>query len=546
MKKYLILTILLVVATKPVICQTTNDTVIEKNVEIFRSYLQKLNTDYLYKLNYTKLVHNGIDAMNKSLDPFTVFSDEEEVLARRNAWRGYLFSGIGAQVTVRDSLVTILGFYKNSPAQKAGIRIGDRIIQVDSTQTEGLSLTNVIGLLKGDEGTNVVVKVDRPGVGDVDIPVVRGKIISPSVNYYGMINDTVGYIKCSKFLENSYDSMRTALLSLKKNEKFSCLILDMRDNLGGLAQDAVNTANLFLPQGKLICSLKSENDSNSNYNYYALYEPVDTSIKIVALSSAGSASATELMLGAFQDYDRAVIIGQRTYGKGLVQGTRQLVNNTELYLTAAKYYTPSGRCIQELDYSHQYLDGQVSKINEMKVYYTSHQRPVNSSNGIEPDIKTDLPEPLPETVQILSDNNLISDYATFYRNTHNSYPEIGSFSLSKEDMDKFMKDAKKEISKYDTPEELALGTIETSLKKNGSEKSCKGEISRMKKKLMKAKRSELLKNREVIKSLLEKEILVRYYSYEGRMQYSFSHDAEIKKALEIFKDGYEDILNPVK
>jgi carboxyl-terminal processing protease len=518
--------------------------VIEKNAEIFRSYLQTLGSNYVDKINTTILMHKGIDAMNHSLDPYTVFRNEEEIKAHNNAWKGYLFSGIGVGIAERDSLATIISLYEGDPAHLAGVRIGDRVITVDGINVRGLPFSDVIKKIKGEEETNVTITFDRPGVGKVNIPIVRKAIIARSVNYYDMINDSVGYIDISQFLINSYDSLVYAFNTLKKNNKFKYLVLDMRGNAGGLVQDAVNTVNMFLPKGKLVCDLKSENDKGGNYNYTTLYEPIDTNIKIVALTSNFTVSAGEIMLGALQDYDRAVLIGQRTYGKGYVQGTRPLAHNTELYVTAARYFTPSGRCIQEIDYTHKYLDGKVNKINDSinPVFFTKHHRKVVASDGIEPDVYLPTPSQLPEVVSLLISNNVLGDYATIYRNAHTNYPDMATFYLSKKDFTEFMKIANKKMLNINTQIESEMRKLDSLFKKDSFQPLFKKKINKIKRELTRGKLSELQKNEDLIKSLLEKEILIRYYNYKANIHYIFYYSPEIKEAIEIFKNKYDSIL----
>jgi len=541
MRKILLLILLIMLMNSGF---SQNDSVVNTNIEIFSSYLKKLNSDYVDKINITKLVHKGIDAMNQSLDPFTVFSDEEEVKARRNGWKGYMFSGIGAGVAPLDSCVIITELYRDCPAQLAGLRIGDRIIEINSYPVTGKTLGEVVSLLKGEDGSGIVIKVSRPGVGNLLFALIRKKIIARSVNYYGMINDSIGYIKCSQFLENSYDSMRVALASLEKNKKFSCLIFDLRDNTGGLAQDAVNTVNLFLPKGKLVCSLKSTNNPESKYDYITQYDPVDTNVRIVVLSSGITVSAGEIVCAALQDYDRAVIIGQRTYGKGYVQGTRQLANNTELYLTAARYYTPSGRCIQEIDYTHKYLDGTVGKLKDSSVYYTKNHRKVEASAGVSPDVKLDLAAAWPESVSMLVSNSVIRDFAVSYRNTHETYPDFATFKLSENDYNNFYKTALKKIITLNNSSEAEIVNFESLLQKDSINRECIKEINKLKAKIKKQKIAELKNNTPLLKSLLEREILICYYNSEGQMKYTFYYSTEVQKAIEIFKNNYQKILNP--
>lgn len=524
--------------------QTDSAEVIEKNTEIFGSYLKILASDYVDRISTTPLLHKGIDAINQALDPYTAFFDEQETKDRYKAWEGYLFSGIGVSIYERDSLVTISELYKNCPAEIAGLRAGDQITALDSVSMKGVPFAEVVKKIKGAENTAVLITVKRPGVGNIDIPVVRKNIISKSVTWYGMINDSIGYIRCSQFLINSYDSMLAALNSLRNNSRFNYLILDLRDNTGGLVQDAVNTANLFLPKGKLICDLKSDNHKETDYNYTTLYEPVDTTLKIVALSSNVTVSAGEILLGALQDYDRAVIIGQRTFGKGYVQGTRNLAHGCQLYVTGARYYTPSGRCIQELDYTHKYLDGKVNKINDSvkPVFYTRNKRKVNACGGIEPDVKSEPPAGLPEAVSLLNNNFITGDFATLYRNTHEQLPDIASFSLPQKDWNYFFNTAVNKLPSLVSVKESEINNFETSLEKDGACKHCRNEINKIKRKLKKEKLAGLRKNADILKALLEKEILIRYYNFDAIIKYSFFHSPEIEKAIEIFRNGYYDIL----
>lgn len=521
--------------------QIDSAAIIERNADIFRSYLTTLGNYYVDRINTTLLLHKGIDAINQSLDPYTVFSDEKEIEARNKAWRGYLFSGIGVSLVERDSLATITDVYYKCPAHLAGVRTGDRILAVDSTNVRGMPFGEVVKKIKGESGTTVHITFDRPGVGKINISIIRQEIISKSVNYYGMLNDSAGYIKCSQFLEHSYDSMRYALAELKKNVKFSYLILDLRDNIGGLVQDAVNTVNLFIPKGKLVCDLKSTNYKEDDYNYTTLYDPLDTIVKIIALTSNVTVSAGEIVVGALQDYDRAVIIGQRTYGKGYVQGTKDLVHNTQLYLTCKRYYTPSGRCLQELDYTHKYKDGTVDKLNDSikKTFFTKNGRKVLSAGGVEPDVRLSRTADLSEIVQLIVNNYVFSDYATMYRNTHDAYPEMETFTLPDNEFNDFLNMATQKLETLSTSAENELKKLEDLFK--GNNKKIK-HIEEIKKQIQKEKRTEIKQNKDVLKKLLEKEILVRYYNDDAKMFYVFKNDAEVKKALAIFANKYNFIL----
>jgi carboxyl-terminal processing protease len=280
------------------------------------------------------------------------------------------------------------------------------------------------------------------------------------------------------------------------------------------------------------------------YDYITQYDPVDTNVRIVVLSSSITVSAGEIVCAALQDYDRAVIIGQRTYGKGYVQGTRQLAHNTELYLTAARYYTPSGRCIQEIDYTHKYLDGKLGKLNDETVYYTMNHRKVAASGGVNPDVILDLQTVYPEVISMLTANNVIKDYAVIYRNTHDTYPDMATFKLSKNDFNDFYKIASEKILTLNNLAETETANLELLLKKDSLDNTCKKEIFKLRKKIIKQKIADLKKSTSQLKTLLEKEILLCYYNTEGQMKYTFYHSDEVKKAIEIFQNNYQILLNP--
>ncbi len=525
--------------------QTDTNTSIQKNIEVFESYFKALNNSYVDKINPERLLRIGIDAIDQSLDPFTVFLTEEDVKSKNNAWKGFLFTGIGVGLYQRDSGLCITEIYEAYPAQKADLRIGDLIVKADTFILKNLNFAESVSHIKGEEGSRLQLEIIRPGIGKIRKTVERKKIISPSVPYYGMINDSVGYIKCTQFLENAYDSMRFAFSFLKKQYKLSGLVLDFRDNMGGLVQEAINTANLFLPKGKLICDLKSENNQAANYSYTSLYEPMDTLIPIVVLSNANSISAAEIVLGAFQDYDRAVIIGQKSWGKGYVQGTQFLAQNTQLYVTSARYYTPSGRCIQELDYSHKYIDNMVNKYSDTlkKEFYTQNHRMVFNLGGILPDIVFEN-VPAQPIIQSVSSGNWIRDFASFYRNTHDYLLDIKTWSLSEKEYSAFEKELYKDVEHIITPTDIDLKIIEEH--QNESQfTNLTSELKSLHNKLQRAKIKAIKKVKTELRILIESEIVRCYFPLKYQMQYNFDHSTLIKEALQVLSNRkkYNLLLN---
>jgi len=491
-------------------------------------------------------MHAGINAFCKLLDPYNVYSDSTEIAVRKNAWKGILYSGTGINIILRDSMVVITGLTDGGPAQKGGLRIGDKLISAGGVNLKGKSLAEVTGLLRGQEGSQLRLIADRPWQEMIEFNLTREKIMAKSVSWYGMMDDSTGYIRCEQFLENSYDTLLSAFRYLKKNKSFKRLILDFRDNIGGLVQDAVNAANIFLPKGKVICRLISENNAGANYNYTTLYEPVDTIIPVVILANQNTISAGEIFISAMQDYDRAVIIGQRTYGKGYVQGTHSLAHGAQLYVTSARYFAPSGRCLQSTDLTHHYIDGKVNGINDSlkKMFFTQNHRPVYNYGGIEPDIIVDRVNMNSELVNTLFSNFIIADFSTFFRNTHAPPPNLNNFLLSEAGFNDFMSFAKQKLM----PIRLNTENTLVALMKE-AELSCSKSLYRqLKKALKKAAKNKygLLKNsKNELIPLLEKEIITRYFNYSGEIRYSFLYDPYLLKAGFILNDKslYHKLLN---
>jgi carboxyl-terminal processing protease len=409
---------------------SSDDFKLVKSLEIYYSLFRELNLFYVDETNPEKLVENSIDGMLKELDPYTTYIPESEG-ENFNFMTTGEYGGIGSLIRRNGDYAIIAEPYENFPAARAGLRAGDTILTIDGVSMKNLEISQISEKLKGTPNTTVTLSIRRYGnPKPLDISLVREKITISNVPYYGMLNDHIGYIRLSNFTTGAAQETKSALLDLKKNPSLDAVVLDLRGNPGGLLIEAVDVANLFVPQGHEIVSTRGR-VKQWDQQYNTRFMPVDTSIFLAVLVSRGSASASEIVAGSLQDLDRAVIVGQRTFGKGLVQTTRELSYNTRLKVTTAKYYIPSGRCIQALDYSKRNEDGSVGTIPDSLIseYQTLHGRKVYDGGGIEPDFTTD-PEILSQIAIALLTKNLIFDYATVYAARHDSIPPVDVFVIS--------------------------------------------------------------------------------------------------------------------
>ncbi|MDD4425647.1 MAG: S41 family peptidase, partial [Mariniphaga sp.] len=390
---------------------------IAKNLEIYYSLFRELNMFYVDDVNPNKLVKTSIDEMLQSLDPYTNFISEDQIEDFRFMTTGE-YAGIGALIGYQNGKIVISEPYEGFPAQKFGLKAGDLILEVEGKPTENMNTEDVSNLLRGPANKPVKIKIQRPGnTNPFEVDVVREKIVIDAVPYYGMVDDQVAYIRLSNFTANCNEEVKKAFLELKNNDP-DALILDMRSNPGGLLQEAVEIVNLFVPKGSEIVSTKGKVKQWDKV-YTATSAPIDTSIRITVLTNRGSASASEIVAGAIQDLDRGLVMGERTFGKGLVQTTRDLSYNTKLKVTTAKYYIPSGRCIQALDYSHRNEDGSVGYVPDSLIteFLTKKGRKVYDGGGIVPDIVVE-PEQLSKLSISMITKFLIFDFATrfYYQN----------------------------------------------------------------------------------------------------------------------------------
>jgi carboxyl-terminal processing protease len=509
---------------------------ISKNLQIMSSVVHEVNTYYVDDVEPSKLLRTGIDAMLKSLDPYTDFYSESEIEDYRFMTTGQ-YGGVGATISKKGDEVMIAEPYEGWPAQKADLRAGDVLVEVDGKQIKGKSTDDVSKLLKGSPNTELKVVIKRQGVdGLITKTLTRQEIKVKNVPYYGMINDKVGYIKYSGFRQNSADEVRTALKSLETDHHIEGLVFDLRGNPGGLLDEAIKTVNVFVDKGQLVVFTKGKMEE-WNHQYSTEGEPVDTRIPVVVLVDGGSASAAEIVSGSLQDLDRAIVVGANSYGKGLVQTTRPLPYNTQMKITTSKYYIPSGRCIQKIDYARKDEEGNAYHLPDSlkRAFKTKDGRVVYDGTGIKPDVA--LPrKKYADVIVSLSQKQLLFDYATLYRSKHESIPPANQFHLSDADFSDFLAFLKDKEYEYNTKTEETLKNLEKTSKDDKYYAALEADFKDMETKLKADKREDVNKYKDDIKQILEGEIASRYYYEAGRIQSSFGHDQDVQEALKLIND----------
>jgi len=509
---------------------------ISKNLEVFASLYKEVNINYVDDINSAKLIKTGADAMLDGLDPYTEFVPESEIEDYKLHYVSTQYGGIGASIFSRNNKVYILGVFEGFPAQKADIRTGDQVMKINDIVLDGKNSDQVSALLKGSKGAVVKLLMKR---GNEDKPVekdlVRDEIKQPNVSYYGMVAGNMGYIKLDKFLENSAQEVTDALVALKKNNP-NGIILDLRSNGGGILQEAVKIVNLFVQKDVEVVSQKGK-IRDKNFTYKTVADPLAPDLPLVVLVNPRSASASEIVAGSLQDLDRAVIIGQRSYGKGLVQQTFPLAYNSLVKITIAKYYVPSGRCIQELDYTHRKDDGSVVKVADslMHEFKTRNGRSVYDGSGIYPDIFI-KPEHFANITQTLVGKLYLFDYATKYRETHSKLGDPKTFALSDGEYDDFVKYLSDKNYTYNTASEKVLTALKTETTKEKQFDQIQTEYDILKTKLLNNKKNDLQLHKAEIKQALEIEIASRYYFDKGRYEANFKYDNELAQAVKTMQD----------
>jgi len=517
---------------------------IAKNLDIYYTLFRELNLYYVDDTKPSDLIKKSIDAMLNSLDPYTVYIPESQMEDYRFMTTGQ-YGGIGSLIRKDGDYIVITEPYEGFPAQKNDIRAGDVILEIEEQSIKGKSTSDVSEMLKGQPKTIVKLKLKRHGTTvPIEKNIEREEIKIPAVSYYTVINDSVGYINLSYFTVSAYMEVKKVLIELKEKHGITSIIVDLRGNPGGLLIEAVNITNLFVPKSEIIVSTKGK-VKDWDKDYVAVMPPVDTQIPIVLLVNSGSASASEIIAGAVQDLDRGVVIGQRTFGKGLVQTTRPLSYNAKLKITTAKYYTPSGRCIQALDYTHRNSDGSVGKIPDSLIteFKTKNGRSVYDGGGITPDITLEL-EQLSNLSSSLFEKNLIFDFATEYSSKHFTIPAVSEFAITDEIYNELLVFLNSKDFDYTTQSEEELKKLTESAKKEKYYELVKNEIELLKTKLAHDKNKDLQVFKVEIKQLLFEEIISRYYFQKGRLQALLKDNPAINKAIAVLKDKtlYNSIL----
>jgi carboxyl-terminal processing protease len=516
---------------------------IAKNLDIFASVYKEVNTFYVDDVNPNKLMRTGIDAMLQSLDPYTNYIPEDLVEDYRTMNTGQ-YGGIGAMTRDFDNRTFVSMVIEGFPAYQNGLKVGDEVIAINGVDLTVLTREESNQLMKGQIGTQVELKVSRYGLSEpITLNFTRAKIKVSNVPFNGMVSNDIGYVKLSDFTPDAGREVKNAVIKLIE-EGAKGIIIDLRDNPGGLLIESVNVSNVFLPKGKEVVSTKGKIAEN-NFSYKTQNSPTNTEIPVAVLINSGSASASEIVAGTLQDYDRGVVIGQRSFGKGLVQVSRPLSYNSQLKVTTAKYYTPSGRCIQALDYSQRREDGSVYYVpdslkNEFK---TKNGRSVFDGGGVEPDIKLES-KVVAEVSIALYRQRLLFDYANIYAFNRESIPPAREFSLTDEEYNHFVKWAKSQRYEYQTETEKLIEQLQANAKDDNYYESLKNQFDVLANKIHEYKKNDLILNKEEIKALLEDEIASRYYLEKGAVETNLKYDTEVKEAIALLRDlpRYNKIL----
>ncbi|MBQ2376416.1 MAG: S41 family peptidase [Bacteroidales bacterium] len=504
-----------------------------KAIETFGSVFKSLHSNYVDELNSGDLVKTAIDAMLAKLDPYTNFYPESEMEEVKLQYLGQ-YGGIGALIHYKNGIVYISEPYEGLPAYKAGVKAGDAILSIDGESAKGKTSNQVSEKLRGQAGTEIELELERDGK-IIKKTFRREDIQLPNVPYFGMIDSVVGYIKLNEFTKEAAKHVQEAFENLKR-QNMQYLIFDLRGNGGGLLQEAVNIVNLFVDKGQVVVSTKAKT-VEKNSVFKTTKKAIDTKIPIVVLIDGTSASASEIVSGSLQDFDRAVIMGQCSFGKGLVQNILPLIYNSQIKVTVSKYYIPSGRCIQAIDYSHRDKDGNANKIPDSlrTAFKTKGGRTVYDGLGIEPDITIE-PEYASNIAIALISKFLCFDYATKFVKENPNIASAKDFEITDEIYNDFIEFLKDKDYNYTTTSEKILDDLITSAKKEKLGENTLKEIELIKTQIAEDKKEDLIKYKEDIKEILLSEIVVRYYNQKGRIEALLKHDNEVKEATKLLYD----------
>ena len=518
-----------------------------RRISVFNAIVKDLNMFYVDSIMPDKMINKGIQAMLSNLDPYTVYYPEEESEELKMMTTGK-YAGVGSTIQFhkKKNTTVMTNPYVGMPAYEAGIRAGDEIVSIDGKSVKGMSVDSVSDMLRGDAGTRLTVIIKRPGTkNNLEFKLQRKSIAMPAITYYGLQNGNVGFIALESFTEGCAKEMRHTVVDLKKQGAES-FVIDLRSNGGGLLEEAIDIVGLFIPKDKVVVTTKGK-IAQSNESFKTEREPIDTISPIVVLVDGYTASASEIVAGALQDFDRAVIVGSRTFGKGLVQSTRPLPDGGYLKLTTAKYYIPSGRCVQALDYSHVIDDGKSTRIPDSltNVFYTAAGREVRDGGGIRPDAEP-KPEETTTLLYYLATEMAIFDYATEFKLKNETIAPAEEFTISDEEYEKFKEYLKSTGFKYDLASAKALEELKKIMDKEGLADIAKEEIAALEKKLQANLDHSLAHFDKYVRSLLSSEIVLRYYGEKGQAAHNLNFDEDLKLAYEILgdRDRYRKILTP--
>ncbi|MDD5891205.1 MAG: S41 family peptidase [Bacteroidales bacterium] len=502
-----------------------------KWTEIHNSIIRELNKSYVDSLPVDRIMRAGVDAMLEALDPYTIYIPEEEN-EDLQMMLSKTYGGIGAIIhKKKDENVIINEPYFGSPAYKNGLQCGDEILEIDSVPTKGLETKESSDRMKGKPGTTVVFKVKKVRSNDtLDIPIIRERIHFPDIEYAGMLDDTTGYILQSGFTENVSGELKEEFMKLK-SLGMKRLVLDLRGNGGGLMSEAINIVSLFVPKGSLVVSSKG-NDERSLKEFRTVSEPVDTLIPLIVMIDSGSASSSEIVTGALQDLDRATVMGKRSYGKGLVQSIRPLPYNGQMKITTAKYYTPSGRCVQAIDYAHRSEDGSVGHIPDSltKEFHTRSGRIVRDGGGITPDIEIEAPS-YSRLVYSLVMNGIIDQYVLEFARKRELTGNVDDFHYSDEDFEEFVNFAKTQEFDYRSSARTLFDQMKKELEKDGLAESMREELSALEKAMQMDKEKFIRLKKDEIIPFIEEELATRFWYQEAGIRVRLRYDKQLEKAL---------------